>query len=256
MLSKERLPSEIAEFENNYRKIKGRFDDLFNVFPKVSSYGLILYLITKLSELTKEELSSMFQDLRLSLINALERREVNIVNNNEVEVRYKYAINPNVVNLFYSLDLVSELVDAVPKSSEIEVPGVGHAKAVSLEDLEGYAEKVGLSEPAETIFHNEIHNIRKRTSAYLKLLEGGNELYSFIYSVSDARPIDVLDEGKLKEIRDRCVKNVGKIDERNFYAHAGMERNVIAVSTEEMSVGYLVDFLGEVEKILKKVRHS
>lgn|GEM_PF-4529116 len=53
---------------------------------------------------------------------------------------------------------------------------------VSKEELFNFADKLGLREPARTLFNHEIKDIERRANIYFKIFGEGLELYSVIYN--------------------------------------------------------------------------
>ena len=248
MLERRRPPEHVRTFEDGYREVRGRLERFTYSASKVATHGLVLYLVTQLSNMrVGEDWLSPLQRVVEGVKQLINLREVNSTAN-LVKVSYSYSLEPDLPIISYLSDLVEKLVEKAPELEETEVSEIGRAKLVDLEDLKRYAEEVaGLKQPAKRLFEYEISNIEKRVCGLRSIFkEGGVELLSTIHSLADKC------EEELESVRRECIKKLCQIDRRNFYAHAGMEMNsvVVSVSDGRILVGYPEKCLEELSKIV------
>ena len=256
MLEKVEAPKEAKALEVKYKEALDEVKSLVNAVSKASAYGLILYLATKLYNVDAKRFKSLAEQLTSAVEEALRGRAVKS-QGKRVEIGYNYAIDPDVLAMLYSLELITLLVERAPKAERVDVPGNSKAAMFKLDDLSKFAEAVGLRDPAKRMLSYEISDIKRRVEAYRKVLGKGEarlrELYSTIYEVTEGRLVEALNEERLREIRRSSINKTCKVEPRHFYAHAGMERNLLVVDVwGEISVGYVEKCLSEVDKLLKE----
>ena len=237
----------------------GILDDVIGAVGAIATYGLVLYLVTCLSGLDRDALEAEIGRLKSLLEQAVRDRRV-LSGDGEVRIGCDYAVLPSTVDALYLMDLVkSRLLDGLPEVRRLtlEAPGGRRAPAlmVDLNDLRKYADRLAIKPPAETIFANEVDEIEARARLYRLLLGGGAEAmdpYSVVYDATETGAFRLLERDELDRIRERFWhRGPCEFNKRNFYAHAGFERNVIAVKAESdgrVLVGYLEECMDAIRR--------
>jgi CRISPR-associated DxTHG motif protein len=128
MLVRERPPEKLSRLENEYKQIlqdeKLKFREVMRIIERVYPYGLILLLVTKLDQLRNENIDfkAMYERLIGLLREVLGRRNVE-VGDGEVRVVDNFTLEPDILNLIYSLELVNDMMSGIPQAiRDIQTP--------------------------------------------------------------------------------------------------------------------------------------
>ncbi|MEM0249085.1 MAG: TM1812 family CRISPR-associated protein, partial [Ignisphaera sp.] len=228
-------PKEIQELSKLIDYTSKSYTDLVNALTRASSYGLVLYILTRMAGLDLGELERDISSLEGKVKDALYSRSVRL-EGDSVTVEHKYAVTPGVVDLLSALRLLKRLREAIKLDFKA---GEGWVELELLEKLGG---ELGLSRIASKILMYEVQDIEKHVNA-LESLED---------AIAREKLREVLMEAEHKarsRPEQRCQAN-----ERHFYAHAGLERNIVEVKkqNEKIYIRYIPACLELVNEIIAK----
>ncbi len=264
MLGRSKPPEALRRLRIDLRRALEEYWAPLKALMASNRHGLALYALHLLSEVEPTALKADLESLEDSMRGALRYREVHIENG--IVVLQPYVIIPGEsLNVFYAL----ELLEALASLEELKPRAIGAYRMFSLSSLRRYLERIRPPEPSRAIAEKEIDDVEARTRWFLELLEAEPSLlskptsYSTVYAVLEEKAYEALRgrENILKgvgENQEKLEKGAGgscSIDKRNFYAHAGMERNALAVilGGEGVYVGYHPHCLDSVKAIASKL---
>ncbi|MEM0311460.1 MAG: TM1812 family CRISPR-associated protein [Ignisphaera sp.] len=249
-------PKEIQELSRVIDYTSKSYTDLMNALTRASSYGLVLYILTRMAGLDLGELERDISSLEGKVKDALYSRSVRL-EGDSVTVEHKYAVTPGVVDLLSALRLLKRLREA------IKLDFKAWEGWVELELLEKLGGELGLSRIASKILMYEVQDIEKHVNALETL---GVDLskplvYNTIIQVLNMSLEDAIAREKLREVlmeaehkarsrpEQRCQAN-----ERHFYAHAGLERNIVEVKKQngKIYIRYIPACLELINEIIAK----
>ncbi len=234
-------------------KLRMRLNELIKSLPTVLNYGLILYLLYMLNDLEIHEISTYSEFLVSKFIEVLRSRSV-FSNEYGVFIKSPVYLNPDVVvSTTYLTYLLKHILRIIGHR-------VHKDNFVRLKEVKKIAEELGVSDIAKVLLDNEVGSIEKRVRAYVKVMNKDITLpkpYSLIYEVTE-KPIHmVMDEEERKRrianIEEDIFKRLCEVDKRNFYAHAGLERNVVEImyKDNEVYIRYISKCLERIHRLIK-----
>ena len=257
---------------NLNKEIKQLYKEYFNKAKGIlteSEYGLILYTLTfcDLSDLEKTD--NTVNTIIGNIHKALCKRKV-VVNDKSIRIEYKYALQPNeITSIMYLSKLLKKILES---KNEIE----RYNSLFNIDSLKKYAKEIGLSGMGNIIFENEISDIKRRVSGVMKKLNislPSSVPYKIIYDLFDLLEnyqtifskntiMKIIEHKEINEIITNKEKYKDiiscKINQRNFLAHAGFEKNVteIAIIDGKIFVGYREDCYNYVKEVINKIINS
>ncbi len=241
MIKQTKPPEKIINLDKEIKQLYKEYFSKAKGILTESEYGLVLYTLTFHNTSNLEKTSNKINSIVETIHKALSKRK-SIPNEKSIKIEYEYALQSNeITSIIYLLKLLKEILKSKNE---------GHNTLISIDYLEKYAEKIGLVGPGEILLKNEIHDIKervKRIKEKLSLYIDTPIPYTAIYDLAELlNNYPILKNTILKVImHDRIRQIIAKfksqefdikckdIDERNFLAHAGLERNSIDI----MSIG-------------------
>ena len=251
MLSEARPPGRLTGLDRALKDVLGRRRATVCAVVCAADYGLLLYMVQQLSSLEPGELRGEAETLEGMLREALER-DVE-AGDGTVIVSHAYSLNtPLVLDTVYMLHLLAAIAERAGELAE-HIEGY---TMVDVDKIEKYAREVGVKNPAWALLAREIHDVKKRVELYAAVAGEPTQPtpYAMVYEALESRALSLLDENNreklLRELREKAERSRCDIDRRNFYAHAGLERNAVAVAVREgrILVGYHPDCLRELRE--------
>lgn len=270
MIEAHKPPKILNDLRRMISKVKKNYLCYAKVLALGIEYGLILYSAVKGREMCSTEsiklLDQNINDLEKAIVEAVLGREISI-DDGLIKIKHSYALQHDVV--MDALYLLLVLKSIAEKTREFEVG----EPLIDVDSLRRYAEEMGLTGVGKIIFENEISDIKRRVREFLdnlKLVLEHPVAYTIVYDSYNAfkpQSCKNSDEEKIKECEalkkiisqinsgEFIDKDACNIDYRNFFAHAGLERNSIhvAVRDNKVFIGYRPQCLEKVENIIKKV---
>lgn len=257
MLVKENPSEELKRLDKLLGKVFENYASLVEAFLKASDYGLALYLGLKLSSVNLEDLRSSVEEAKGSLHRVLKNRSVK-VGDGGVTVAHDFSLNtPVILDAIYAADLLTNVVSYANGLFK----AVGGYRMAKLDGLKKLAGKIGVKGVAEKLLESELCDVDRRVKLYGEVVGGGLEKptpYSVVYGAMESRALGLLDEKRrdslLEELRKKAEAKKCGVNKRDFYAHAGLERNAVAVAVEGnvVLVGYHPRCLDKIDEIVKK----
>lgn len=248
-------PDSLKELRKEFGELK-EVKPLAKALVELAGYGLTLYLCSKVRELAGGDFSSMAGRLLERVRGALYERDV--ASGGEVRVEHVYAFSDSVPGV---LEAVYVLGRVVPRLAEL--CGVDEQGFMGVDRLLEVGRSLGLTRLGERLLGYEVSDVKRRVSAARDAgieLEGRVVPYAAVYDavegllrkegVGDSVRREAVE--KFKEILGRGVKC--DVDARNFYAHAGLERNVVEVKVQGGSVyvRYREECMENVRSVVEK----
>jgi len=243
-------PSDMLNNVNRYvEEVCEKHIGLLNAIAKASSYGLVLYIAHKLFELDLNLLKSHVENLRNKILEAIKNRNVSR-ENNTILIKHNFAIPTTIIDLLNAMHLLMEISKNI---KTIETTKEDDTTFIEINMLKKLAKDVGLSEIAKTILESEIDNIEKHIATLTKI---GIDI-----DLSKPTPLSAVMEliekpmkNEIQQILDKAKKKKCTIDKRNFYAHAGLERNTVEILTKNnrILIGYSTKCLEKIDNIITK----
>ena len=257
LVREERPPKELLELDKTVRMVAKKYASLAGTMLRVADYGLLLYLAHQLTDTDPNEILKDAKKVEELLSKAMARRVE--AGGDTVIVSHGFSLNASgILDTIYTLHLLAKMAREAPGLIE-EVEGY---RMAGLDRLRSYAERVGLREPAKTLLYNELRDLEKRVNLYRKVTGEALEKptpYRLVYKALEAQALDLLDEDRrqdlLKDLEKSAESKMCDVDTRNFYAHAGLEQNAIAVAVkgDRILVGYHPQCL---EKLAETIKES
>jgi CRISPR-associated protein Csx1 len=239
---------EVKELERALSRVDSVLGDVASAASKTRTHGTVLAAVTLLLELDKGVLTDLIRRIN-ELLEGLRDRRVKIVNDT-IYVENLYVIDPpRVLNTLYALDAVKSLLDDLGKLYATSETVLRHGEylMLSTDVLKGFAKRLGLRDVAETILKNELHDISEKIESFTKTTGT---------SIDTPTPYRVIHDGVERVERGREEKRIEECNpnERNFYAHAGLEKNTIAVMKRDNKVyiGYHPSCLPAVRRLITR----
>lgn len=246
-------PKPLAELNKAHDSLTKRVSGLIKALARASSYGFALYIASRLEKLAtasyredQARLEALFETV--SGLNPGETPVRIDHSSGVVQVVWKYQLQPHILDALYAAEALEKLLGIYKEElghSSLTVEGKG-IRMYDLDGLRSFMEAIGPSSIGLTLFKNEYHDIKERVENYVKNRGPGSlEIptpYAVVYETSGQEH----HEGR-GERGSKC-----EIDKRNFYAHAGMERNSILVMAidKKIYVGYRHECLSRIERIV------
>lgn len=245
----------------------------FKDFMKTLKHGLILPTIYKVLELRSQGKS----DCLKILYKALEYMDHEKLiyskcrcggnegkDSKSLEVYRKIWLDPNVLSLAVGSCFVKENIYGMINRT------INQDNLFSLEMLKKLLDHIP-STVAYEIAKNELHDIERRAKHVARLFEEEviDRLYPYyvIYDIYDAvEGVSVFEalksepEDIKKMLRDVHKARCDKIDRRNFYAHAGYEKNITLIRIRKHGEDFLIelsydkDCLERIYKIVGEIK--
>ncbi len=250
-----RPPEEVKHLVEALRRAVGSLGDLVKAIVKASNFGLALYIATKVLELDSKTIRSYIQEIADNLKNVLTLRSISI-NDNTITIQHPVAVPPELCYLIEGLEILEIVVQSlrdIPRHEE-------YPHMVELEALKLVADKLDLHDIARHLLNNELNSVRKTVeyaAKYLELDLSRPIIYRFIYE-STQLPLHIaLDPDRrreeLEELLSRAERKICEVNERNFYAHAGLERNIVEMTIRngKIYVGYVLRCRDKIEQIIR-----
>ncbi|MEB2836916.1 MAG: CRISPR-associated DxTHG motif protein [Desulfurococcales archaeon] len=267
MLERGRPPSVLKGIK---AAVEGALEEYWGTMKTVIAadrHGLALYALHALSTVNPARLRRSVEALEDLLRGALRYREVGR-SEEGVLVSQPFAIIPGeALNILYSL----RILEALASQLETQARTVGRYRMFSLSSLRRYLERVEPPRAARAIAQREIDDVKGRVTTLLEALQAEPSLlskptsYSVIYDYTERSFYSIsraVREGRVRSKLERGIQEDQymlekkppthcDIDERNFYAHAGMERNAVAVLAVEgeVYIGYHPHCLDRVREL-------
>lgn len=259
MLSGEKPPTSVAELQRKIQNLAERVLQILKGFQGSASYGIVLYTSQKLIELSSskglEEIEEYSNKLYRDLIEVLNQRKVS--SKEVLEVKHEFALTPSVTALYIAVKLLGKLAVIAEKIKYRKTrAGEQEILLISLESLEHLVKELGLKEAAREIANYELGDMKKRLNTFIERykLTRDAPYYLIPYSVVyDTTSISDKAAGKKNKEETGEQEKTCYINERHFYAHAGMERNTIVVTLDKY-VGYKPLCKQEIDKLIQKTR--
>ena len=266
MLKRKKVSVYVKRLDSKLRTLRNTYLGVIEGLLKSLDYGIVLYPIYRLSKLCTSNLVFEVNDLVDKAIKAIEHREVNVRKDKnpgcEVSVVHDFALLPMAyVSTAYALYLLKHIASLV--INEVTKYGIseGFIELTALEELANY---LGLKGVARKLLENELSDIRRRVEALVNVL-GLKELeptvYTVIYELVNRPLINLIGYESGKEVIDEAKERLGdlsklceEINERHFYAHAGLERNVIELKYSVGTGGDLKIYVRYTPRCLSKVK--
>lgn len=252
-------PSDMLNNVNRYvEEVCEKHIGLLNAIAKASSYGLVLYIAHKLFELDLNLLKSHVENLRNKILEAIKNRNVSR-ENNTILIKHNFAIPTTIIDLLNAMHLLMEISKNI---KTIETTKEDDTTFIEINMLKKLAKDVGLSEIAKTILESEIDNIEKHIATLTKIgididLSKPTPLSAVMELIEKPMKIMLSEEtmkNEIQQILDKAKKKKCTIDKRNFYAHAGLERNTVEILTKNnrILIGYSTKCLEKIDNIITK----
>lgn len=209
------------------QKVKTLKEDL-KVISKAYDYGLALYLIEKLTQ----EYNVQIPDFEEIVWN-----ECNIESkDSEVTISREYILDQDLImSIIYAKDLLSKVRESIGKEINYTVINNQQYNLYSIECLK----KIGIKYIGKLLLEYELDSIRKNIKELLQIMESDEKENIYNKPIPYAAILDILNDSETmnREKREKIINEALKslesekcdIDKRNFYAHAGLERNSIVV---------------------------
>ena len=266
MLKRREVNVYVKRFNSKLRTLRSTYLGVIESLPKSLDYGIMLCPIHRLSKLCANNLEFEVDDLADKAIRVIEGREANVRGSKalgfEVSVTHDFALLPMAyVSTAYALYLLKHIASLV--INEVTKYGIseGFIELTALEELANY---LGLKGVARKLLENELSDIRRRVKALVNVL-GLKELeptvYTVIYELVNRPLINLIGYESGKEVIDEAKERLGdlsklceEINERHFYAHAGLERNVIELKYSVGTGGDLKIYVRYTPQCLSKVK--
>lgn len=277
MLETSMPPKVLDKLHSIINEVNKNYLGYAKVLASGIEYGLILYSVVVSREIGSKEnierLDKSIKDLEEAIEKAVLCREV-YLDEKIVKIKHNYTLQHNTVMdilyLLLSLKNIAEKIKGLKAEDNL----------IDIDSLKKYTEEIGLSGVGRIIFDNEISDIERRVKEFFKNLDNLQVkleepvIYTLVYDLySDFKllpcknnveeQIEGYEASKkiivqiIKKIiniecggKDKCI-----INDRNFFAHAGLERNSIhvAMRNNKVLIGYRPQCLEEVENIIKRV---
>ncbi len=253
MLHSSAPSNSLTKLDKYVQNVRRKYSDLVSAVTEASRYGLVLLLVTFASKGRHEELSSDVRKVTELAEEALKDREVR-TSKDAVTVEHKHVLLPSeLMHIVHVLRVLHHVVEAVKRRVTTDDEVKETYCAVSTEDLEELAKELGLSKAAMTILENELSELRKSVKIYTQILGDLSKWtpYRRIRRLLEESTYEVLQDKSrdelLRTIDEEIRRKECRVNRRNFYAHAGLEMNVVYVKVVNgktyLSYGKCADFL-------------
>lgn len=235
------------------QKVKTLKEDL-KVISKAYDYGLALYLIEKLTQKYNVQIPD-FEEIVWNECN-IESKD------SEVTMSRKYILDQDLImSIIYAKDLLSRISQSIGKKINYTI--INQYELYSIECLK----KIGIKDIGKLLLEYELDSIRENIKKLLQIVEGDEKENIYNKPIPYAAILNILKDSEAmnRENREKIINEALKslesekcdIDKRNFYAHAGLERNSIVVlikdKTQEpqIMIGYRPECRNKLNTLLK-----
>lgn len=241
-----------------WKKYKGLLEGL----KLAVSHGLALYVATKLLDLDHNKLEEDIKNLSKLLDEALSEREVKL-GRDTILVEHSYAAMPSLLDLVDMLRLASNLSTKLHSTKDEMSHKVGGNVLVKASWLEKFTEEdLGAPETALTVLKNELYDIERRVKNIEQMLRSlGYDVskpipYKIVYEATSTIIAEHRQAREPEQSEETC--SPGSVGERNFLAHAGLERNTFLVymNKDELYIGYKRECLETIENLVNNLART
>ncbi|ABW02334.1 CRISPR-associated CARF protein Csx1 [Caldivirga maquilingensis] len=262
--------NKLNKLNNNYEDIRRRLNP--SRITTSLEYGFALYLVTYLrkNNLTHvkdlEELSRNISNLCDEIYNYMNEAVDISINNNEVLISRIYDFETSPLLLSMAFDVVRNRVINVLNLDQL----MDNEGGIDIE----YLLKIPVSSVADTILSNEVDSIKRAAELFRdvavnllgmnKGILGGYVKYGNIHDFVNKSIIDI--GRRSNDIREE-IKNYScdnqdshddsecRFNDRNFIAHAGLERNItcIKISGDKVFIKYIDKCFEDIDKHMENI---
>lgn len=270
-------------------KLKDTKETLLKVGELYSSLnkGLPLYAVKQLYEFINNNIDYKMRDNKQYVEEITTSREFKDffnpirIGQHEIHIIPKYIVTRDIIDLYSSLILGQKIISEIKLAIGEQAEKISGEQYFNIKLIEDFANRYILNNIAKTIVDNELHTIKETVDIY-KQICGTIEkplLYKTIYDLAqeeinynavekiklikiyreNKEKIKTLPQEKIETIKRKyCNKtekcNPNEINERNFYAHAGLERNAIKIllKNHKIHIAYDNKCINTIEKHVRK----
>ncbi len=290
MIKNVKPSKELMDLRDVVKKIRNNYLSYAKAIHLGTEYGLVLYIMTLLHEIDREEISD-YQFELLGLIKKIIGSRKIEKNGNTIEISYDFEIRYNIVlDTFYMLKILEEINNPLGENSLKK--NIKYSKSVcpvmfSIRELKRSAEALDLSPVGNLIFSEEMKSLREDLERMKYIVEQSQwinrpVLYKVIYKMCHlyhcAEDLEETINNKFS-IRDKLTRITDivfqklvslnekecEINHRNFFAHAGMEKNTVYVivprkqyvdktdiNEDTVFIGYRKECIDKIKEIIKE----
>jgi len=263
-------PEPFRDLENSLKRVE-EYIITARSLVQVAKYGFVLLTLTNLAAIGKkpQDIEERIKEIKNNIDKSLSDRKI-VKNGDKIEIISTYELLfDKIMDKLYVLTILEEMLKELGNNPYIEYNGV---LFYSLDYLENFAKRLGLKGAGKKLFMSEISGVKIRLKALMKYLSEENydvrldEPIPYDQIYRELEDIYRVDEDQIRErtrklieiLKDNSYNSIKnkyecKINERNFIAHAGLERNslLVMVRDNKFLIGYRPECKAEINKIIE-----